>query len=280
MGQGSETAEDCVTTTTDKKNSMSRVLVSFSCGAASAVAAKMAVEKYGDAVEVIYCDTLAYEHPDNARFMADVAAWIGKEIKILKSSKYTDIFDVFRKTGWLVGPAGARCTTELKRSVRKAYQKPDDIHVLGLTYDELDRIDRFEDNNAITVDWILRERRITKDSCYRLLGEDGIKLPAMYLLGYNNNNCIGCVKGQQGYWNKIRVDFPESFARMARFEREIGVAINKTYAGGKGRIPLYLDELDPTAGRGVPLPNISCGAICETPADETHDTVSVYSNVF
>ena len=64
---------------------MKRVLVWFSCGAASAVAAKLAVDKYGDQCEVLYCDTLAYEHPDNPRFMADVAAWIGKDIKLLKS---------------------------------------------------------------------------------------------------------------------------------------------------------------------------------------------------
>lgn len=262
------------------KSNTSRVLVSFSCGAASAVAAKMAVDKYCDRVEVIYCDTLAYEHTDNMRFLNDVSKWIGKAITILRSTKYTDIFDVYRKTGWLVGHAGARCTTELKRNVIKGYQRPDDIHVVGLTCDELDRIDRFEDNNTIEVDWILRDRGVSKADCYRILSEAGISLPAMYLLGYNNNNCIGCVKGQQGYWNKIRVDFPESFARMARFEREIGVAINKTYAGGKGRTPLYLDQLDPTAGRGVPLPNISCGAICETPTDEGHDPISIYSDVF
>jgi len=67
---------------------MSRVLVSFSCGAASAVAAKMAVDKYGDRVEIIYCDTLKYEHPDNIRFLNDVSAWVGKPIKIVSSPKY------------------------------------------------------------------------------------------------------------------------------------------------------------------------------------------------
>ena len=50
---------------------MSRVLVWFSCGAASAVAAKMSVEKYGDRCEVVYCDTLKYEHSDNLRFLLD-----------------------------------------------------------------------------------------------------------------------------------------------------------------------------------------------------------------
>lgn len=34
-----------------------RRVVWFSCGAASAVAAKLAVEKYGDGCTVVYCDT-------------------------------------------------------------------------------------------------------------------------------------------------------------------------------------------------------------------------------
>ncbi len=37
----------------------------------------------------------------------------------------------------------------------------------------------------------------------------------MYDLGYPNNNCIGCVKGGMGYWNKIRKDFPEVFQKRA-----------------------------------------------------------------
>ena len=100
---------------------MKRVLAWFSCGDASAVAAKLAVDKFGDRSEVLYCDTFAYEHPDNRRFFSDVEKWIGKAIKVLKSPTYSDIYDVFYKTRWLVGVGGARCTTELKKNVRRAY---------------------------------------------------------------------------------------------------------------------------------------------------------------
>ena len=258
---------------------MSRVLVWFSCGAASAVAAKMAVDKYGDRCEVLYCDTLAYEHPDNPRFMADVSRWIGKEIKLLKSDKYKDIFDVFTRTGWLIGVGGARCTTELKKNVRKAYQRDGDIQVFGLTSDEQKRIDRFEDENPDTIcEWILADNNVSKKDCYRILQETGIDLPTMYKLGYNNNNCIGCVKGQAGYWNKIRVDFPDAFDRMAKLERQMNVAINKTYAGDGKRKRVFLDELDPNAGRGVPMPDIDCGVLCIRP-DEKIETVSRYESV-
>ncbi len=221
------------------------------------------MRKYPDA-EVLYCDTLKHEHPDNVRFMADVAKWIGKDIKLLKSSKYTDIFDVFNKTGWLVGPGGARCTTELKKNVRKAYERPGDLHVFGFTSDEENRILKYEDENPDTdVEWILRDAKVSKADCYALLQRAGIILPTMYLLGYNNNNCIGCVKGGMGYWNKIRVDFPEVYARMARQERKMGVAICKSYAGDKKRKRVFLDVLPPDAGRSDPLPDIECGVVCK-----------------
>lgn len=241
---------------------MDRHLMWFSCGAASAVASKLATEKYPDC-EVLYCDTLKYEHPDNIRFLRDVEKWIGKEVKILKSTKYADIYDVYDKTGWLIGPDGARCTLELKKNVRKEYQREGDIHLFGLTYDEESRIDRFEDNNPeLLIEWILQDNKITKADCYQIIHQAGIDLPEMYKLGYNNNNCIGCVKGQQGYWNKIRVDFPEMFEKMARQERKMNVAINKSYAGDKKRKRVFLDELDPKAGRGVPMPDIECGVLC------------------
>jgi hypothetical protein len=44
---------------------MSRIVVWFSCGAASACAAKLAVDKYGhENTHVVYCNTLITEHPD------------------------------------------------------------------------------------------------------------------------------------------------------------------------------------------------------------------------
>lgn len=66
-----------------------RIVVWFSCGAASAMAAKLAVEKYGERCIVVYCDTSKSEHPDNLRFLADVERWIGKPVLRIRSEKYT-----------------------------------------------------------------------------------------------------------------------------------------------------------------------------------------------
>ena len=68
--------------------------------------------------------------------------------------------------------------------------------------------------------------------------------PLMYELGYPNNNCIGCVKGGMGYWNRIRKDFPDVFESRAKLERAVGHSMLKDKNG-----PIYLDELDPNRGR-------------------------------
>lgn len=235
----------------------------FSCGAASAVAAKYAVGKY-PGTEVLYCDTLAYEHPDNPRFLQDVSKWIGSEIRVLRSDRYRDIYDVFNRAGYLVGPRGAKCTQFLKRDVRKDYQRPGDRHIFGFTSDEQERIEEFEEANPdLLCDWILADSGISKRDCLRMVRDAGIPLPAMYRLGYRNNNCIGCVKGGMGYWNKIRKDFPEAFARMAAQERKMDVAICSTKSSTKKRLRVFLDELPPTAGRYESEPDFDCGPQCE-----------------
>lgn len=227
------------------------------------MAAKLAVEKYGSRCEVLYCDTFAYEHPDNRRFFDDIQRWLGQEIKVLKSEKYSDIYDVFEKTRWLIGVKGARCTTELKKNVRKAYQEADDVHVFGFTSEEGKRIERFwAENPELFAEFPLFEAGITKARCHQIIREAGIDIPAMYRLGYRNNNCIGCVKGQAGYWNKIRKDFPEMFSKMAKQERDLNVAINKKNGPNGERVRVFLDELPVTAGRYKEEPDIECGVLC------------------
>lgn len=61
-----------------------RIICWFSCGAASAVAAKLILEsnderKAGKEI-IIARNWLAEEHPDNDRFQADCERWLGQKI--------------------------------------------------------------------------------------------------------------------------------------------------------------------------------------------------------
>ena len=241
---------------------MNRVVSWFSCGAASAVATKLAIDKH-EHVSVVYCDTNS-EHEDNKRFMGDCEEWFGCEIEVLRSEKYDDTWAVFDKTKYLSGIAGARCTVELKKVLRHKYQRADDVQVLGFDFTEVKRAERFKNNNhEVILEVPLIEHEISKKECFDIIKKAGIAIPAMYLLGYKNNNCIGCVKGQSGYWNKIRVDFPDVFNRMAKVERSLNVAINKSYAGDGKRKRVFLDELDPSHGRYASEPSLGCGVLCD-----------------
>lgn len=241
---------------------MPRIVSWFSCGAASAVATKMAVDKYGE-ITIVYCDT-GSEHPDNRRFLKDCEKWFGQEIKTIKSEKYTDTWDVFRKTRYLAGVKGARCTTELKKVLRNKFQQVDDVQIFGFDGTEAVRARKFRENNPeVNLQTPLIDAGLSKKDCFEKLTLAGIALPAMYLLGYKNNNCIGCVKGQAGYWNKIRRDFPDVFNRMVDMELELGVAINKTYAGDGKRKRIFLRDLPPDMGRYVDEKPLSCGVLCD-----------------
>jgi 3'-phosphoadenosine 5'-phosphosulfate sulfotransferase (PAPS reductase)/FAD synthetase len=233
---------------------MTRLVVWFSCGATSAVAAKLALADWQGPSAVVYCDT-GGEHPDNVRFMVDVSKWLGHEITTIKNPKYDSIWDVFERERYLAGVKGARCTTEMKKKMRQQFEDlENDVQVFGFDYDEVERAERFKQNNPEVK---------TMFPLIEYLSTAGIEIPAMYRLGYKNNNCIGCVKGQAGYWNKIRKDFPEVFQRMALLERKLNVAINKSYAGDGKRKRVFLDELDPTAGRYDVEGSLSCGVLCK-----------------
>ena len=237
---------------------LSRAIVWFSCGASSAICVKYAVKKY-DNLEIVYCDTRG-EHHTNIQFLKDCEKWVDRKFTILSNDKYKDHYDVFRKEKYLSGIAGARCTTELKKKLRIKYQRPDDIHIFGYTVEEKSRAEKFEHYNPeLFVDWILIDKQLTKKDCLGLLWQSGIKLPKMYDLGYNHNNCIGCCKGGTGYWNKIRIDFPDKFKEMCEIEREIDHSLFRDVETGER---IWLDELDPSVGNFKKEPPISCDLSC------------------
>lgn len=242
----------------------SRVVAWFSCGAASAVAAKLAIEKYQERAVIVHCDTLASEHPDNARFFEDVQRWLGREIIRIKSQKYTTIDEVFEARKYLAGIAGAPCTVELKKVPRFEFQEPEDVHVFGLTAEEGERIARMElTNPELQFDWLLRDRGYNKKRCFRVIEQAGLKLPAAYQY-FENANCIGCVKATSPhYWAKVRLHFPEVFARRADQSRRFGARLARV--NGER---VFIDEIPPErelalwANIEPVAENLSCGPQC------------------
>jgi hypothetical protein len=219
-------------------------------------------------VHLVYCDT-GSEDEDNMRFARDVEQWLGLPLEIIRSEKYANTFEVYDSAGFFKNQHGARCTTELKKKPRLAYQKRGDLQVFGFDAGEAIRGQRFIDNNPEVVAWFpLIEAGISKGEARQMLMQAGIAEPRTYAEGFNNANCLaaGCVKGGMGYWNHIRKVRPAVFDRMARKEREIGYALLSVERvgddGKRAKTPVYLDELDPSAGDFSAEPSFQCGLFC------------------
>jgi 3'-phosphoadenosine 5'-phosphosulfate sulfotransferase (PAPS reductase)/FAD synthetase len=251
---------------------MSRVVAWFSCGDASAVACALALKMFGRAPwgEIVIARiVIDNEHKDNDRFARECAEWYGQPIIELRSDEYKDAWDVWESRKYVAGIAGAPCTTELKKRVRFKFQRPDDMHVFGYTKEEPARAETFKRSNPeIDVTFPLLLRGLSKADCHALVRNRGIELPAMYRLGFNNNNCIGCPKGGAGYWNMIRKHFPDNFNRMDELTHRLGARLVKQ--DGKR---IFLRELRPETGRQQDEVEISCTPMCES-AEADLETIS------
>ena len=206
----------------------------------------------------IYID-IEDQHQDSMRFIKDCEKVLGKEIEILQSP-YKSVEDAIRAAGII---RNARtgfypCTNWLKKRIRKEWEYEhidyDVTYVWGFDCNEKNRADALvETMFEFTHCFPLIDKDITKQEAHGMCERLGVHRPAMYDLGYNNNNCIGCVKGGMGYWNKIRVDFPGVFENRSKLERDIGSSILKE---------CYLDELDPDRGRMSEEIPIDCSIMC------------------
>jgi len=102
-----------------------KIVVWFSCGAASAVALKKTVEKYGDICQIEAINNpVAEEDEDNRRFLKDVEKWTGVKIQVIGNPAFKDnsAKSVWDKRKAMSFPKGAPCTLALKREVRAAYE--------------------------------------------------------------------------------------------------------------------------------------------------------------
>lgn len=247
-----------------------RIVCQFSCGAASAVATKLALAQYGATHELHIINAFIVEEgEDNRRFAADCEKWFGHPITVLRDDKYgASTYEVWRRKRFLKGLHGAPCTRELKRKVLDAFKRADDILVFGFTAEEQGRFEDFQERNPqFDCRAPLVGKGIGKADCLAMVERAGLVLPKDYIDGFNNANCQGeCPKGGEGHWNRMRFVRPEGFARMQALQEELGPGSyffrNRTTGERFG-----LKDLDPSSGRhDEPMPE--CSFFCEIAEQE------------
>lgn len=242
------------------------IAVWFSSGAASAVAARRIVEKYGNLCTIrVINNPILEEDEDNLRFLKDVEAWLGVKIEFARHSKYPNasVEEVWDDVSYMCGTKGAPCTRLLKKGARGQWEANNhhDWLVMGFTADEKKRADLFKLTERSNFLPILVDEGIDRARCFQILTDAGIALPRTYAIGWPNGNCPGCVKATSPtYWNFTRKHRPDVFASRAEQSRRIGAKLVR-YKGKR----IYLDEL-PENAKGRPMKSMKmpeCGLFCE-----------------
>lgn len=248
---------------------MTRIVCQFSCGAASAVATKLVLAQRKEADDVHILNAfIKQEHPDNRRFLANCESWFGQPVTVLRDEAYgASTIEVFRRRQFMKGPRGAPCTTQLKRKLLAAWEQPGDVLVLGFTAEEVDRADDFRERNPDRpILTPLIDAGLGKEDCKGMVERAGIVLPLMYRMGYDNANCIGCVKGGEGYFRAIKEDFPDQFEELCQVQDAIGPGAY-LHRDRTTNIRYSLRDIPPgEARRNEKLP--SCSFFCELAEQE------------
>lgn len=247
---------------------MSRTIAWFSSGAASAVMTKLALSDDPEAIAV-NCDLHESEDEDNERFLKDCVRWFNAPIQRISSSEYLSIDEVFEDKKFLASIYGAPCTREMKRMPRLEFQREGDVHLFGYTADAADakRAATFKANSpGLIVRFPLIERGLTKEACFALIEQAGIKRPRIYDMGYPNGNCPGCVKASSpDYWALVRLRHPETFARRAEQCRRFGARLARI---NDERI--FIDEIP--ADWPILNPTVaSCDFLCHLAGQDMKD---------
>lgn len=241
------------------------IVVWFSNGAASAVAAQQTLRHYGNMCDVrIVNNPVIEEDEDNLRFQRDVAAWLGRSIVLHTNPNYVhgSAVATWDHRGAMNFPKGAPCTVHLKKEARQDYERQHkvDWHVLGFTAEEQKRYDRFVLTERSNVLPVLIDAGLSKPDCAKILTDAGIALPRIYSHGFPNANCKGCVKATSPtYWNLVRKVYPDVFDERAEQSRRLGARLVR-----HNNKRIFLDELPEGAvGRPLKSMSIECGIFCE-----------------
>lgn len=230
-------------------------IVSFSSGLSSALTAVRVIERYGlQDTRLVFMDTL-YEDDDNYRFMAEFERRHG--VEIVKITEGRTPYEVAKDEHYIPNSRVASCTRRLKIEPFRAYlatlEKPVTVHI-GYDYAEMHRCEPTRKNYealGYQVDFPLLWKPVEWRRYEQVSREDwGIEPPRMYPMGYTHANCGGrCVKQGQGDWLRTLINFPERYAEVEAWEREMrkneinaNYTICKREVNGE-RVTLTLEQL-------------------------------------
>lgn len=216
-----------------KKKKEKKHIVFYSGGIGSWATAKRVIKKYGvKNVILLFTDTLI-EDEDTYRFLDETVGEMNG-VEYVNISDGRTPWEIFIYKRWLGNSRRAQCSEYLKQKmadkwIKSHYQPEECVLYLGIDWTEEHRKAKpIEKWFPYEVQFpMCEEPYITKDQMLAELSFVGIKAPRLYELGFSHNNCSGmCVRGGQGHFINLLKTFPERFAMMEQFEKDMQVFLN------------------------------------------------------
>lgn len=237
----------------------------FSGGAASAYVAYLMVQRHGlDNCLLFFTDTL-WEHPDNYRFMYDVADYIGIEFKHVMDTRTPET--VFVESRFLGNSRLAKCSSELKvkqtvifiEELRNQGYEP--ILYFGIGPHEKQRQENlieFYAHQALEpvearfplIDSNLRDKNLKEI----IENEWKIRLPEMYYLGFSHANCGGrCVRGGLSHYVHLYKTWPDVYQQQEEMENRLRETLGNVTILKRDSVPLTLEQFREEIEAGINL---------------------------
>ncbi|MCK8487010.1 phosphoadenosine phosphosulfate reductase family protein [Paenibacillus sp. MBLB2552] len=228
----------------------------FSGGAASAYVAYLMVQKHGKENSVLFFTDTLWEHPDNYRFMYDVADYIGIDFNHVQDEDLRTPEDVFIETRFLGNSRLAKCSSELKVKQTVVYIEKlrdegyEPILYFGIGPHEKHRQQNLTELYAhhalepVETRFPLIDANIKDINLKEVIeNEWKIKLPEMYYLGFSHANCGGrCVRGGLNHYEHLFKTWPEVYKKQEEMEEKLREMLGNVTILKRNSQPLALKE--------------------------------------
>lgn len=210
----------------------------FSTGASSAYLLGYMIEEYGkENVIPFFTDTL-WEDEDNYRFMSEVLSYWDIEPVVYTDGRTPE--ETFFDRKFFGNFGTAPCSTDLKMKQTVIYVEElrlggyEPILYFGIGYHERERAERIANNYShnclepVECQFPFAEEPMNKGRFSSVIeGKWRIKLPRMYLYGFEHANCGGrCVKAGIRHYKLLYRVWPDRFLAQMEMERKFRTEIN------------------------------------------------------
>ena len=188
-------------------------------GIMSFYTAYLSIKKYGKENVLLYFNDTKWEHKDLYRFLDDIKNYLDKDIFFDSDGRNPE--QVFFDEHFLGCNRVPLCSRVLKAERLQKYYNDGDNLIFGIGVEESRRKQRIvaayqvvyaKTGKFCTVEFPLIEKSISKYEIDKWFSQTGIKIPELYALGFQHNNCSGgCVRQGKRQWKKLLATLPEVY---------------------------------------------------------------------